>query len=224
MERLQRLAPRIHVVRQTAQPAIRVRVPRTKMRGRVTFKAVPSLAAGADSAGEPHSLRSRGLTFELSRARQRGVLDSKRKMGRRPSACWPARRAVGARLERRVRPRASNRRALPCDGRDGATGRTGAAMAKRTATVLPAAEMLAAERTLPAVGQPINWTSTARVGERMRKGAHLTNWNNSGQAKSHEFARRCERARLRRWCRGGRTNKLNSTLREDGTAVTTCRL
>ena len=88
----------------------------------------------------------RRLTFELSRARQRGVLDSKRKMGRRPSACWPARRAVGARLERRVRPRASKtEERWPCDARDGATGRTGAAMAKRTATVSPAAEMRAAE-------------------------------------------------------------------------------
>ena len=98
-----------------------------------------------------------GLTFELSRARQRGVLASKRKMGRRPSACWPARRAVGARLERRVRPRASKtQERRPCNGRDGATGRTGAAMAKRTATVSPAAEMRAAERTPPAVGEPIN--------------------------------------------------------------------
>ena len=87
----------------------------------------------------------RGLTFELSRARQRGVLDSKRKMGRRPSACWPARRAVGARLERRVRPRASKTQECRPFARDGATGRTGAAMAKRTATVSPAAEMRAAE-------------------------------------------------------------------------------
>ena len=35
-------APRIHVVRQTAQPAIRVRCRAPKVRGRATFKAVPS--------------------------------------------------------------------------------------------------------------------------------------------------------------------------------------
>ena len=45
------------------------------------------------------------LTFELSRHRRWDALDSKRKMGRRPSACWPAWPAVGARLERRVRHR-----------------------------------------------------------------------------------------------------------------------
>ena len=45
----------------------------------------------------------RGLTFELSRHRQRDALTSKRMIGRRPSACWAAWHAVGARLERGVR-------------------------------------------------------------------------------------------------------------------------
>ena len=45
------------------------------------------------------------LTFELSRHRRWYALASKRKMGRRPCACWPAWPAVGARLERRVRHR-----------------------------------------------------------------------------------------------------------------------
>ena len=43
---------------------------------------------------------------ELSGRQQRGALDSERKMGRRPCARWPARRAVGVPLERKVRPRA----------------------------------------------------------------------------------------------------------------------
>ena len=43
---------------------------------------------------------------KLSGRQQRGALDSERKMGRRPCARWPARRAVGFPLERRVRPRA----------------------------------------------------------------------------------------------------------------------
>ena len=47
----------------------------------------------------------RRLTFEVSWRRRRGVLDSKRKMGRRPSACWPVRHAVDAQLDRRGRQR-----------------------------------------------------------------------------------------------------------------------
>ena len=47
-----------------------------------------------------------GPNVELSGRQQRDVLDSERKMGRRPCARWPARRAVGVQLERRVRPRA----------------------------------------------------------------------------------------------------------------------
>ena len=45
----------------------------------------------------------RCLTFEVIWRRRRGALDSKRKMGRRPSAWWPARHAVGAQLDRMVR-------------------------------------------------------------------------------------------------------------------------
>ena len=45
----------------------------------------------------------RCLTFEVSWRQRRGALDSKRKMGRRPCAWWPARHAVGAQLDRRVR-------------------------------------------------------------------------------------------------------------------------
>ncbi len=43
---------------------------------------------------------------KLSGRQQRGAPDSGRKMGRRPCARWPAGRAVGVPLERRVRPRA----------------------------------------------------------------------------------------------------------------------
>ena len=45
------------------------------------------------------------LTFEVSWRQRRDVLDSKRKMGRRPCAWWPVRHAVGAQLDRRVRQR-----------------------------------------------------------------------------------------------------------------------
>ena len=44
-----------------------------------------------------------GPNVELSGCQQRGALDSERKMGQRPCARWPARRAVGVPLERRVR-------------------------------------------------------------------------------------------------------------------------
>ena len=47
----------------------------------------------------------RCLTFEVSWRRRRGALDTKRKMGRRPCACWPVRHAVGDQLDRRVRQR-----------------------------------------------------------------------------------------------------------------------
>ena len=87
MERLQRLAPRIHVVRQTAQPAIRIRVPRTKSAWPRHLQGCSVLAAGADSAGEAHSVLSRGLTFELSRARQRCVLDSFEQNGPQAQRC-----------------------------------------------------------------------------------------------------------------------------------------
>jgi len=43
------------------------------------------------------------LTSELSGRQRQAALDSKRKMGRRPSAWWPAWPAVGAPLERVVR-------------------------------------------------------------------------------------------------------------------------
>jgi len=53
-------------------------------------------------------VRNCGLVLpnvELSGSQWHGVLDSKRKMGRKPSAWWPVRHAVGAPLERRVRHR-----------------------------------------------------------------------------------------------------------------------
>ena len=46
----------------------------------------------------------RCLTLEVSWRQRCGVLDSKRKMGRRPCAWWPVRHAVGAQLDRLVRP------------------------------------------------------------------------------------------------------------------------
>ena len=46
-----------------------------------------------------------GLTFELRCTQRLGATVRRRKMGRRPSADWTARQAVGCQLERRVRLR-----------------------------------------------------------------------------------------------------------------------
>ena len=68
------------------------------------------LPAGAKVAGrDSHPLENsafsrRTLTFEVSWRQRRGGLDSKRKMGRRPCACWPVCHAVGSQLDRMVRP------------------------------------------------------------------------------------------------------------------------
>jgi hypothetical protein len=60
--------------------------------------------SGALSDEQQHGLFLCGLTFELRWPQRCGALGLRRKIGRRPSAAGPVCHAVGAQLERGVRP------------------------------------------------------------------------------------------------------------------------